>query len=52
MFCSTALNYFIPDGVFQLFSSISVCCLLYNWACIPFSHLKFRKFRNAPGNYR
>lgn len=49
MFCSTALNYFIPDGVFQLFSSISVCCLLYNWACITFSHLKFRKFRMRLG---
>lgn len=49
MFCSTALNFFMPDDVFQLFSSISVCGLLCNWACITLSHLRFRKFRMRLG---
>ncbi len=49
MFISTALNYFMPNDVFKLFSSVTVCGLLCNWSCIILSHLKFRKHRRQLG---
>ena len=45
MFLGTVVNYVMPNDVFKIFSSVTVCGLLCNWGCIVCSHLKFRKHR-------
>ena len=50
MFASVILNYFMPEQVFQLFSSVTVFAVLCNWSCIIFSHLKFRKLHELKGD--
>ncbi|KRO10164.1 gamma-aminobutyrate permease related permease [Paucilactobacillus hokkaidonensis] len=40
---SVLLNYFIPDQVFTLVSSVATTCFLFIWAIIVLTHLKFKK---------
>lgn len=49
MFMGIILNYLMPNDVFKIFSSVTVCGLLCNWTCIILSHLKFRHIRKAQG---
>lgn len=37
------LNYFIPDYVFTLVSSVATTCFLLIWASVVLTHLKYRK---------
>ncbi|TPR18566.1 amino acid permease [Apilactobacillus timberlakei] len=40
---SLILNAYMPDGVFQLVSSIATTCFLFIWGLIVLAHLKYRK---------
>ena len=40
---SLFLNAFIPDGVFQLISSVATTCFLFIWGLIVIAHIKYRK---------
>lgn len=37
------LNYFLPDQVFTLVTSIATICFIWVWGVILYSHIKFRK---------
>ncbi|WP_370636170.1 amino acid permease [Lactobacillus sp. S2-2] len=37
------LNIVIPDGVFELISSVATTCLLFTWSLISLAHYKYRK---------
>lgn len=39
------LNYFLPDFVFTLVTSISAICFIWVWSIILISHLSYRKRR-------
>ncbi|CAI9386935.1 MULTISPECIES: amino acid permease [Bacillaceae] len=39
------LNYFMPEGVFTLITSISTVCFIYIWAITVICHMKYRKTR-------
>ncbi|UQS85217.1 amino acid permease [Apilactobacillus apisilvae] len=40
---SLILNAYMPDGVFQLISSVSTTCFLFIWGLIVLAHIKYRK---------
>ncbi|WEG74019.1 amino acid permease [Vagococcus intermedius] len=40
---TVVLNYFMPEGVFTLVTSISTACFLFIWAVILICHLKYLK---------
>lgn len=40
------LNIIIPDGVFELISSVATTCLLFIWSLISLAHYKYRKSLN------
>ncbi|MEC0312516.1 amino acid permease [Bacillus subtilis] len=39
------LNYFMPEGVFTLITSISTVCFIYIWGITVICHMKYRKTR-------
>lgn len=41
------INKFMPDEAFKILMSLVVSCLIINWIMISFTHLKFRKFKDA-----
>ncbi|GAA6114055.1 amino acid permease [Apilactobacillus apinorum] len=40
---SLFLNAFMPNGVFQLISSVATTCFLFIWGLIVIAHIKYRK---------
>ncbi|AYF92731.1 amino acid permease [Apilactobacillus bombintestini] len=40
---SLILNAFMPDGVFQLISSVATTCFLFIWGLIVVAHIRYRK---------
>ncbi|MGG0656893.1 amino acid permease [Rummeliibacillus pycnus] len=42
---SVILNYFIPEGVFTLVTSVSTVCFIFIWGITVIAHLKYRKTR-------
>jgi amino acid transporter, AAT family len=40
---SLILNAFIPNGVFQLISSVTTTCFIFIWGLIILAHIKYRK---------
>lgn len=40
---SLILNAFIPNGVFQLISSVATTCFIFIWGLIVLAHIKYRK---------
>ncbi|HUH25431.1 MAG TPA: amino acid permease, partial [Flavobacterium sp.] len=41
------INKYMPDKAFEILMSLVVSCLIINWIMISFTHLKFRRTKDA-----
>lgn len=43
IFVAVVLNYFMPDQVFTIVTSIATTCFLFVWGVLVFTHMKYRR---------